>query len=392
MPLEGERPTVVSVFSGGGGLDLGLETSGFATLAAIEVDKWACWTLRTNQAARHELPDGRVYLDKTIVVERDIRSVTGQEVLRLTGLHPRELSVLCGGPPCVSFSIAGARDGLASEMGMLFEAYARMLRVLKPRAFVFENVRGLLSAAGQNGEPAGAWPVIADRLRSAGYRIAWRILDAAQYGVPQHRERVIVVGLRGMRGAPFVFPEATHGDEASGLDRFVDVRSAFSGLPPAAAPGMAPSLANHVARAHTDEVRASFAATPPGKRNERWKRDRLRWDQPAKVIRAQGKLKADGTSRHPSSQSIHPEAHRQVTVRECARLQSFPDWYVFPATHCNGFRVVGDAVPPLLAASIGRELRSQLAHLASPHISHLSRKRRDRQRVRRRNELNGNPR
>jgi DNA (cytosine-5)-methyltransferase 1 len=363
-----QRPTVVSVFSGGGGLDLGLEMAGFATLAAIELDKWACWTLRTNQEARHELPDGRIYLDGATVLERDVRDVSGQELLRIIGRQPGELSVLCGGPPCVSFSIAGARAGLASETGMLFEAYARMLRVLKPRAFVFENVRGLLTAAGPKGEPAGAWPVIVDRLGAAGYRIAWRVLDAARYGVPQHRERVIVVGLRGMRGAPFVFPEPTHGDTVSGFEPLVDVRTAFNGLPPAAAPGAAPSLASHVARAHSAEVQASFAATPPGKRNDRWKRDRLRWDQPAKVIRAQGKLKSDGKSRHPSSQSIHPEEHRQVTVRECARIQSFPDWYVFPPTHCNGFRVVGDAVPPLLAESVGRALQSQLAHLAALDI------------------------
>ncbi len=358
---------VVSVFSGAGGLDLGLEMAGFQTLAAVEIDKWACWTLRMNQATRHTLLNGRTYLDEAEILERDVQTVSGQEILRRSSRKAGDVVVLCGGPPCVSFSVAGAREGLASETGMLFEAYARMLRVLRPHAFVFENVKGLLTAAGVNGEPRGAWPVIAARLNEAGYRISWRIVDAAEHGVAQHRERLIVVGLRGLRGAPFVFPEPMHGDAAdASLPRFVDVRSVLEGLPEAAAPGELPQLANHVARAHTEEVRGSFAATPQGKRNDRFKRDRLRWDRPAKVVRAQGKLKRDGKARHSSHQAIHPEKHRQLTVRECARIQSFPDWYVFPPTHCNGYRVVGDAVPPLLAESIGRALKAQLDELRQP--------------------------
>lgn len=352
---------VVSVFSGGGGLDLGLELAGFETLAAVEFDKWACWTLRTNQANRQLLPTGRTYLEGTHILERDIRAVTGRELLRLVDRRPGEVSVLCSGPPCVSFSFAGNREGLSTETGMLFEAYARLLRVLQPRAFVFENVKGLLTAAGVDGEPGGAWPTILARLCHAGYRIAWTVLDSAAYGVGQHRERVIVVGLRGRRGAPFCFPSATHGvaQEGPGLKPWLDVRGALAGLPRAATAVEEPEVPNHVARAHGPDVQASFAATPQGRRNDRFKRDRLRWDRPAKVVRAQGKLKRDGKSRHSSHQAIHPDEPRQLTVRECARIQSFPDWYLFPNTHCNGYRIVGDAVPPLLGQVLGRALIAQ---------------------------------
>jgi DNA (cytosine-5)-methyltransferase 1 len=350
-----------------------MELAGFRTLAAVEIDKWACWTLRTNRDQGAPLPTGRRYLEGAAVIERDLRQVSGQGLLDMLSLRPGELAVVCGGPPCVSFSVAGARAGLTSETGRLFESYARLLRVLRPQAFVFENVKGLLSAAGPNGEAGGAWPVILGTLSDAGYRVAWRVVDAADYGVGQHRERVIVVGLRGRRGLPFVFPPATHGPPGSDAPAsWMDVAATLRGLPPAAAPGESPLIPNHVSRAHTDAVRESFAATPLGKRNDRFKRDRLRWDQPSKVIRAQGKLKPNGTgARHSSHQAIHPDEPRQLTVRECARIQSFPDWYVFPPTHCNGYRVVGDAVPPLLAQAIGQALATQAfaALLENPSIA-----------------------
>ena len=132
-------------------------------------------------------------------------------------------------------------------------------------------------------------------------------------------------------------------------------------MPPAAKPGEVPPVANHVARTYSPEVVDSFAATPQGKRNPKYKRDRLRWDEPAKAVRAQGKPKSDGSGQKNSShQSIHPEEHRQITVREAARIQTFPDWYVLDSTFVNGYRVVGDAVPPRLACAIASAIRQQV--------------------------------
>src|SRR5439155_1601615 len=165
-----------------------------------------------------------------------VRDVTGDELLAAARLEPGEATLLAGGPPCVSFSVAGKRDGLQADTGRLFEDYVRLLHDIRPAGLIFENVKGLINAVDESGE-----------------------------------------------------------------------------------------------RRHGEEVVRSFAATPPGKRNGAYKRDRLRWDRPAKVIRAQGKPKPDGSGqRHSSHQSIHPEKHRQLTVRECARIQTFPDWYLFP--------------------------------------------------------------
>jgi DNA (cytosine-5)-methyltransferase 1 len=361
------RPTAISVFSGGGGLDLGFERAGYRTLAAIEVEKWACATLRANQGAPLGAGGGRRYLADAEILERDVRGVSGAELMRLAGLAPGELDLLCGGPPCVTFSVAGRREGLATETGRLFEAYARLLRVLRPHAFVFENVKGLLSAADGKGTPGGAWAAVKSRLQGAGYRIAWTTLDAADYGVPQKRERVIVVGLRGATGAPFAFPKPTHHDPSRPrplpdlTPPWRTVRDAISDLPsPPLERELAP-LPNHVGRRHSPATRASFAATPPGRRNDRFKRDRLEWDRPAKVVRAQGKLKSNGSGqRNSSHQALHPDEPRQITVRECARLQTFPDWYVLPPHFANGYRVVGDAVPPLLAEALGRSLTAQV--------------------------------
>ena len=333
---------------------------------AIESEPYAYKTLTINQAKRRQASRDRRYLQGTRIIQDDVRRVPGRRVLRELGAKPGELDVVCGGPPCVSFSVAGPRQGLGSEAGRLFEAYARMLRTLRPKAFIFENVRGLLTAVNERGEVGGAWAVISRRLEDAGYRISSALLNAADFGVPQHRERLFVVGLRGHLGEPFEFPSRTHCDPTNafeeGLHPWLTVRDAIADLPFAPVdPGEAAVL-NHVARRHRPATLVSFAATPGGARNATFKRDRLRWERPATVIRAQGKPKRASTGRHSSHQAIHPTLPRQLTVRECARIQSFPDWYEFPSTFSNGYRVVGDAVPPRLAATVGREL---LAHFRS---------------------------
>jgi DNA (cytosine-5)-methyltransferase 1 len=364
MDNTADNPTVVSLFSGGGGLDLGLELAGFETRAAVEWDAHACRTLHANAAARVKLPTGAYYLSACEVLERSVRDVTGDELLAAARLRRGEAAVLAGGPPCVTFSVAGKREGLQADTGRLFEDYVRLLEDVQPAGLIFENVKGLINAVDEDGKRGGAFARIRDALEAAGYALTWRVVNAADYGVPQYRERVIILGLRGDR-AP-TFPEPTHfdplGPQPIGTSApWRDVRSALAGLPPAARPGEAPAVANHVSRRHGDKILKSFAATLPGKRNAAYKRDRLRWDRPAKVIRAQGKPKPDGSGqRHSSHQSLHPDEHRQLTVRECARIQTFPDWYVFPETFANGYRVVGDAVPVELARIVGETMLQEI--------------------------------
>lgn len=362
------RPAVVSLFSGGGGLDLGLEMAGFATRAAVELEAYACETLRRNRDARHSLASGGTYLEGCSVVERSVRKVSGAALLREAGLRKAEAAVLAGGPPCVTFSVAGRRLGLAHETGLLFEEYVRLLRAVRPAALVYENVKGLMSAQDEDGVPGAAFAKIRDSIAAEGYALTWRTVNMADYGVPQLRERVIILGLRG--STPPSFPEPTHRDHERparlenhrGRLPWADVRGALKGLPPAAPPGTRePDVHNHVARRHSPETVDSFAATLPGKRNARYKRDRLRWDRPAKVIRAQGKVKTDGSGQKNSShQALHPDAPRQLTPRECARIQTFPDWYWLPPQFVNAYRIVGDAVPPAFAQVVGESLMRDL--------------------------------
>ena len=360
-----DRPPVVSLFSGGGGLDLGLANAGFATRVAVEIEKYACATLRANQEQRMRLENGHTYLAGCTVIEDSVKNVSGEAILAAAGLEPGEAALLAGGPPCVTFSVAGRREGLAAETGRLFEDYVRILRAVQPAGLVYENVKGLLTAQDEDGVPGGAFKRIYAALEDAGYSLSWRVVNTADYGVPQFRERVIILGRRG--STPPAFPEPTHYDP-EGRERGIttrepwrDVRWALRGLPPAAAPGTESSVPNHVSRRHGPAIVEAFAATPQGKRNPQFKRDRLRWDRPAKVIRAQGKPKPDGSGQKNSShQSIHPEEHRQLTVRECARIQTFPDWYVLPKTLVNGYRIMGDAVPPLLGEVLGQAMLAEL--------------------------------
>lgn len=357
--------TAISLFSGGGGLDLGIARVGFRTRVAVEWERYACETLRRAKSLGKEV-GGHRYLDGCEILEGDIRSFDEREILHAARLEPGEADLLVGGPPCVTFSVAGRRAGLQSDVGQLFTDYVRVLTFAQPRAFIFENVKGLLTAPGEDGQAGGALQAILTALASAGYAITWRVVDAADYGVPQHRHRLLALGVRA--GVPLRFPEATHSDpaklgllgEAGYLAPWCTVQDAISDLPFPVPAGERPEIPNHVARRYSLEVVESFAATPPGKRNPRYKRDRLRWDAPAKAIRAQGKPKADGSGQKNSShQSIHPVEHRQITVRESARIQTFPDWYEFDSTFVNGYRVVGDAVPPRLAEVVAQAVRVQ---------------------------------
>ena len=357
------EPTVISLFSGAGGLDLGLELAGFKTRACVELEHYAALALRQNKDLEHKLPGGAAYLADAQIIEADIQRQTGRGLLRSARLKRGEAALLAGGPPCVTFSVAGRREGLTAATGMLFRDYVRLLRATRPRGLIFENVKGLLSARGSDGVTGSAFTEICEAIASEGYALTWRVINAADYGVPQQRERVIILGLRGSK--PPIFPEPTHRDASKDLQTtrtpWTTVRDAIGDLPPAAPPGEESVIPNHVSRRHGPSVIRSFLGTPPGKRNARYKRDKLKWDRPSKVIRAQGKPKPDGSGQKNSShQPLHPEEPRQLTPRECARIQGFPDWYWLPPHFVNGYRVVGDAVPPKLAEILGRGMLTEL--------------------------------
>lgn len=197
-PTDGYR--VLSFFTGGGGLDLGFEAAGFKTVYATDIDDDSCKTLRQNKGT---------FLSEGLEVECvDISQLVIENL-------PQDIDVIIGGPPCQSFSASGRRAGGASGRldgrGNLFQAYCRIIAAVQPKVFVFENVRGILAT--NKGED---WKSIVQTFANLGYKLSYRLLDALDYGAPQQRERMFLVGHR--LSSEFLFPEPTHGpDSASGL-------------------------------------------------------------------------------------------------------------------------------------------------------------------------------
>jgi len=195
----GKGIRVISFFTGAGGLDLGFDLGGYDVVYATDIDAPSCETLKANL--------GGLLSKKTIVEQADIRRIDPETL-------PIDVDLVIGGPPCQSFSASGRRAGGAAgrldDRGTLFEAYCRIIDHVKPKAFLFENVRGILGTnKGQD------WEVIVDAFKKIGYRISYRILDALDYGAPQQRERMIMVGHK--LDHEFLFPRPLFGpDSASG--------------------------------------------------------------------------------------------------------------------------------------------------------------------------------
>jgi len=214
---------VISLFSGAGGLDIGFERAGFSISVAVEADSSCCDTLRANR------PNLSIINDK-------IEDVSSKDILFAGGLNPLEATLVIGGPPCQSFSLAGKRGGLDDERGKLLFEFVRVVRDTLPRGFVFENVKGLA-----NWDGGRALTLLINELskpikykgRIYKYIIPIpQVLDAVNYGAPQHRERIIIVGNR--EGREFVYPAVKKTD-----DSFVTVWDAIGKLPPPDKPSVA---------------------------------------------------------------------------------------------------------------------------------------------------------
>lgn len=196
-------PTAISLFSGLGGIDIGLHRAGVETLVTLDADEEAARSLRAN-SSRYE--SGLASTDTIYdwsVIEEDVHEVTAERLTDLAGT--RDIDFIVGGPPCQTFSRSneGNRQGIDAERGLLFEEYVRLLEEIKPKAFIFENVRGLVSANGGKD-----FEIIKQGFSDAGYSINDKVLNAANYGVPQTRERLFVIGLLD-DGIPY-FPEPSH--------------------------------------------------------------------------------------------------------------------------------------------------------------------------------------
>lgn len=329
LPRKRNGLGYVSVFCGGGGLDLGFATAGFKPLFSSDVVPVYCDTIRQN-------------LGGHISEAHDISTLSGQDVLGRVGA---QVDVVIGGPPCQSFSILGARKSTADPRGQLAYEYARFIREIGPQAFLFENVPGLLTVNKGND-----WRELLAFFESeTGYHIKWTKLNSVWYGAPQYRQRVIAVGFRSQSHADkFDWPQRIHSEWpdrpelGARLPRLASL--AFEELE---------NLPNHIIREHCERVRLRYSLVEPGDRDRKDHTDRVHPNKPSGTVLV-------GSGAGGGRPFIHPSEHRHITVREAARLQSFPDWWAFAGGPTAAYRQVGNAVPPLMARAIARQIEAAL--------------------------------
>lgn len=357
------NPTYADLFCGAGGLSLGLRRAGFHEVFAS--DKWSAAVA----VYRENLFPGAV----------------AEEISIDTALPNAD--VIVGGPPCQGFSSAGMRKN-GDRRNSLVSVFAEIIARERPQAFVFENVEGFLTAEGGDRVVDLLKPLV-----DAGYRIHLRKINAANYGVPQHRKRVIGIGGLGWNPSfpsPRTFAEGAPGADAigRGLPNVLGVSAALAGLPPASSsePG---DPQGHVATrlSHDDLRRARWLE--PGmtmrdlplelqhesyqRRANRRVRDgtptERRGGAPAGLRRLAPDLPSKAITGGARSDFLHPFEDRRLTVRECARLQTFPDDFVFRGPLADQVKMIGNAVPPLLATAIGESLREDLARCRPSEVS-----------------------
>lgn len=379
---------VVSLFSGAGGMDVGLERTGrFLTVACAELEKPFCDTLRANRDA------GRLGTAGTRVFEGDISRLDPYEVMDQLGLQPGELDLLCGGPPCQTFSTAGRRSTVQDVRGMLLWEFSRFVEALRPKFFLMENVRGLLSAAIKHRpikdrpdkggpplepeeEPGSVVDLWASDLAEASggaYRVDCFEVNAVNYGAPQLRERALFFGNR--LGHVLDFPTPTHGN---GARRAEDQEALFADGP---LPSFA-TLGDALASVDDDDGevmdfsprKKGYLGQVPEGGNWRTLPEEVQVESMGKAWYAKGgrsgwwrRLSRDLPSptvvtmpNHASSSMCHPTETRALTLKECAAVQEFPPGWEFRGTTAQKYRQVGNAVPVRLAEVAGGVLAQHL--------------------------------
>ena len=336
---------VVSLFTGGGGLDLGLEAAGFTTVFATDIDEHSCITLEHNKL-KSEGSDFNLLKEATIY-RKDIKDLDVNYIFEKTNLKKGELDLMAGGPPCQAFSVFGKRKGKDDPRGLLAYEYLRMLIELEPKAFVFENVYGLLTIDGGK-----VFTELCEKLSNPidglEYTLSIFRLNAADYCVPQFRDRVFIIGSREGKKVETIPKLCFKNEMESTVDnKLIPYRTVLDGL--RGLPPMGRGLTNHTGRNHSDRIKERYASLAYGERDPKTRINRLNPNRPSYTIIV-------GSDKGGGKGHVHPFEAREVTPRESARMQTFPDWWEFSGTSRHPIRQVGNAVPPLLAAFIGREI------------------------------------
>ena len=363
------RPVGIDLFSGAGGLSLGFEQAGFDIAAAIEIDPIHC--------AIHEY---NFPYSKAICAS--VVDVTGEDIRHSANLVNVDIDVVCGGAPCQGFSLIGKR-ALDDPRNQLVFHYVRLVKELQPRYCVFENVKGLTL-----GKHAGFLEELIAALSEAGYDVVlpYLVLNAADFSVPQDRRRLFLVGARRGLAIPDYpnsverrtsvwdaigdLPDADCFNELSTVDSVRadwTTKAAYArrlrGLDPDPAdygyrrefdPDL---LSSSLRTGHTELSQSRFLATLHGKTEPVSRFRKLLPDGLCNTLRA-GTDSARGAFTSP--RPIHPFLPRVITVREAARLHSYPDWFRFHSTKWHGFRQIGNSVPPLLARAVANQITKAL--------------------------------
>lgn len=355
-PERSSDLSCVSFFSGGGGLDLGLEASGFQTRFATDIDSYSCASL---QLGRIAASNRRLHLlDAAVVLSADIKTIDGGLVLEASRLRKGDVALMAGGPPCQAFSVFGKRRGRDDHRGQLVHEYFRLLSQIEPEAFVFENVFGLLTV--ENGE---VFKLACDKLqeprKGLRYELSIIRLNAVNYGVPQFRDRIFIIGSRA--GKKIESIDELTADPCSlqtpSLLPYRNVADALRGLPP-------PNEdwpANHTGRTHSERIIQRYGAMSAGQRDHFTRINKLNLAKPSFTIIV-------GSDKGGGKGHIHPLEPREVTPRESARIQTFPDWWEFAGTVRHPIRQIGNAVPPLLGFAVGNAVREQVFGLPKRSI------------------------
>lgn len=379
-----QEPTAISLFAGAGGCSLGFGQAGYNIRFATDLDSDAVESYRRN-------------FSRTPCEAVDIRELTADSVLQRIGLKPGELDMLLGGPPCQGFSSAGGKAG-NDPRNSLLSHYIRLLEGIRPKWFVMENVEGLLT----NGGGSHVREAVAEFLE-AGYSLNLEKVYAQGYGVPQRRKRVLIVGNR--LGHKFLFPEPVTRFSGSIFRKGeITFTTAVGDLPPAATDAGAPlafcepprnelqAYLRGDARTVTDHYSAALSEVQfervrglqPGQtmkdlpehlQHDSFRRRAFRRVMDGTPVEKRGGAPS-GLKRffndEPSltitsaatREFVHPTEDRLLTLRECARLQTFPDSFEFAGSAASRIQQIGNAIPPILARSVGEHITREYGFAA----------------------------
>jgi DNA (cytosine-5)-methyltransferase 1 len=359
------KPSIISLFSGALGLDIGLEKAGFKVVVAVESNKYAAETIRIN---RKDIK----------VIEKDILSVSTAEILKSANLKVGEPMIISAGPSCQAFSTAGSRKSFKDPRGTLFKEFLRIVKEAKPRFFVMENVPGMLSAAirhrplkkrghgyptlAADEELGSAFGEILKCLKKTGYLVTFDILNSANFGTPQCRERVIFIGSRD--GESISIPEATHSAEKIlGKKKWVSLAKAIKGLddPDPQFVNLSEKtkkfLKDIPAGGNWRDLSPLKQKEAMGKALDSWGGRvgfyrRLSWDKPSPSLTTSPISRA--------TMLCHPTELRPLTTGEYKVIQQFPKRWKFAGGINNTYKQIGNAVPIGLGTAIGLTIKDTI--------------------------------